>query len=358
MHRRLVGWLSAGFSWCLLAGVVIGAVGVIGEGRAAAAARRVPEIYRSIQAAVDAARPGDTVEVGPGSYCGATIDKPLSLIGRGQPAIVGCAEGPALFGGVRIGFYLPGTDGTNPASGTRIDGFLFDGRGVSDANLDPLGLGVFARFARDVRVEHDTFVGTVQAITDTAGDGWVIAGNRIAALAVFDCTGSLCAGGDGIVIQVAPDDVAVPGGAGVAANRPKGNVVVDNRVEAAIPDGFDAFSFAGIFLLAADDTLIARNDLAIPHNPAADAEGDGILISNICCGEPAFTPGTRGTVVVGNDGRRSQFAVEVEGTGGANTAGLVLRDNLGTISVEGTVTTESGPSRPRFVAQRHRRPLF
>ena len=352
MRGRFVGWLS---SLCVLAGALFG---LLGERQAAAAVRRVPEIYRSIQAAVDAARPGDAIEVGPGVYCGATIDKPLSLIGRGQPAVIGCADGPSLFGGVRIGFYLPGADGASPASGTRIDGFLFDGRGVSETNLDPLGLGVFARFARDIRVEHNVFLGTVQAITDTAGDGWLIAGNRIAALAVFDCTGSLCAGGDGIVVQVAPDDIAVPGGAGVPANRPKGNVILDNQVEASIPDGFDTFSFAGIFLLAGDDTLIARNEVAIPQNPAAGAEGDGILIANVCCGEPALTPGARRTVVIGNDGRRSQFAIAVEGDDGANTAGLVLRGNLGTVDIEGTVTTESGPPHPRFTPRRHHHPFF
>jgi len=326
--------------------------------RAEAALRRVPEIYRTIQAAVDAAGPGDVVEVGPGSYCGATIDVRVDLIGHGT-AIVGCDAGPILFGELRAGFYLPGAAGISGASGTHIEGFLFDGRGISDENLEPLALGVFARFANDVRVERNLFLGGVQAITNTAGDRWRISGNRIESLTLFDCAdGGLCAGGDGIVIQIARDDLAAPGGPGAEVNRPQGNIVVDNHVGGAIPDGFDEFSMSGIFVFAADNTLIARNRLAIPDNPAADASGDGVLISNECCGEPALTPGARNTVVFENDGRGSQFAVVVEGTGGANTRGLFLRDDPGTVMVEGQLVTTAGGRRVSRIDRGFRRTLF
>lgn len=36
---------------------------------------RVPSDFSTIQAAVDAASPGDQIRVGPGEWCGATIDK-------------------------------------------------------------------------------------------------------------------------------------------------------------------------------------------------------------------------------------------------------------------------------------------
>ena len=235
------------------------------------------------------------------------------LIGHGTQ-IVGCDEGPVLFGDLRVG-YLPGDDGRSGASGTRIEGFLFDGRGISDDNLEPLALGVFARFADDVQVEGNRFLGGVQAITNTAGDRRRISENRIEALTLFDCgDDGLCAGGDGIVVHIARDDLAAPGGPAAPVNRPEGNIVVDNHVAGAIPDGFDEFSMAGIFVLAADNTLVARNRLVIPDNPAADASGDGVLISNVCCGgEPALLPGARNAVVVENEGRGSQFAVVVEG---------------------------------------------
>lgn len=342
----------------LVAMTVVGVVGSLVASTGVAAVRRVPHSYPTIQDAINAATPGDTVEVGPGTYCGATVDRALSFIGRGQPVIVGCDAGPALGGGERVGFYLPGADGTNAASGTRIDGFTFDGSGLSETNLDPIALGVLARFADDVRIEHNRFVGVIQAVTNTAGDGWIIKDNRISGLTLFDCTGALCEGGDGIVVQVARGDLAQDGGASNPVNRPERNVIADNCIEGAIPDGFDAFSMAGIFVLAADDTLVAGNRVAIPDNPKADADGEGVLVSNECCGQPALVPGARRTVVVGNDGDRSQFGVVVEGTGGANTEGLVLFANSGTISVEGNVVAPHPGHRMARLNRVPRHPLF
>ncbi len=321
------------------------AVLMAGPADARAAARRVPQSYGTIQAAVDAAHRGDTIEVAPGRYCGATLDRAVHLVGHGQPVIVGCADGPALSGGERIGFFLPGTAGDNPASGSSIEGFVFDGRGLSQTDLEPLALGVLARFADRVQVSRNTFLGTIQAVTNTAGDAWVIAGNRIVDLTLFDCTGALCEGGDGIVLGIARDGLATAGGPGDPANRPERNVVIDNRISGAIPDGFDTFSMAGIFVLAGDGTLIARNEVSVPDNPGADASGDGILVTNSCCGEAPIVPGARNTAVLANDGRGSQFAVVVEGSGGANTGGLVLVGNAGTVQVEGTVVARDGGRR-------------
>jgi nitrous oxidase accessory protein NosD len=302
--------------------------------------RRVPDRYRTIQAAVDASNAGDVVDVSPGSYCGATVTTAVTLLGHGRATIVGCPEGPTLSDDLRAGFYLPGADGGSDASGTRIEGFTFDGRGIAEDNLDPLALGVFARFADDVRVENNVFLGTVQAITNTAGDGWFIARNRIEGLTLFDCSGALCAGGDGIVIQLAHDAIAAAGGPGAPVNRPEHNTVVANQVSGAVPDGFDDFSMAGIFVFAADDTAVERNEVSIPDNPNADATGDGVLITNICCGEPAVSPGARRTLVLFNDGRDSQFGVVVEGSNGDNTSGLALYGNSGPVMIEGALVDE------------------
>ncbi|HEX3901385.1 MAG TPA: hypothetical protein VH853_00965 [Polyangia bacterium] len=321
--------------------------------------RRVPGIYRTIQAAVDASNAGDVIDVGPGSYCGATVTKPLTFLGHGRATIEGCPESPTISDELRVGFYLPGSDGVSAASGTRIEGFTFDGRGIAEDDLEPLALGVFARFAGDVHVEDNVFLGTVQAITNTAGDGWLVARNRIEGLTLFDCTGELCAGGDGIVIQLAHDAIAAAGGPGAAVNRPEHNVIVGNQVNGAIPDGFDDFSMAGIFVFAADDTTVERNTVSIPDNPNADATGDGVLVSNVCCGEPAVSPGARRTFVLFNDGRDSQFGVVVEGTGGDNTAGLVLYGDSGPLMVEGKLVANQPPRRP-LTARRSfgRRTLF
>lgn len=335
--------------------VVVGALAVVvacavlaGSARAATVLR-VPWRYATIQQAIDAANPGDEISVAPGRYCGAVIDRRVTLDGHGQATIAGCATGPELFGGLRAGFVLPGVAGDNPASGTRILGFHFDGRGVTADDLDALAFGVFARFADDVKITGNRFSGTVQAITNTAGDRWVIAHNDIHGLTLFDCTAGLCAGGDGIIITAATGDVAAPGGAGDAVNRPEGNVVFANDIDGTIPDGFDAFSMVGIFVFAADGTIVRENRIAIPDNPNADAAGEGVLVSNACCGDPdAVVPGSRDTAVLFNEGRTSEFVVVVEGTGGENTQGLVLFGNRGVQLVEGTLVADAGkPHRHR-----------
>jgi hypothetical protein len=302
---------------------------------ARAATLRVPGQYPTIQAAVDAAAAGDRIRVSRGDYCGATVTKPVSLEGRGQPRIIGCATSPMVASGLRAGFYLPGAQGVNPASGTRIRGFVFDGQGVSNANLAPLSFGVFARFANDVRVERNRFVGTVQAITNTGGDRWRIMRNRIQQLTLFDCT-VRCSGGDGIIIALAIGGLAAPGGAGAALNRPEGNVISGNEIEGALPDGFGTFSMAGVLLLSADGTTVRSNRLSFPDNPTASATGQGILVSNTCCGlGTTFLPGSRFTTIAFNDARRSEVGIVVEGSGGANTEGLYLRRNRGTVQIEG-----------------------
>lgn len=321
-------------------------LGASAWGRTEAQVRHVPGEFATIQEAVDAADPGDVIDVGPGDHCGATIDRPVTLVGHGRATIVGCDTGPIVFGSEHAGFFLPGAGGESPASGTRIIGFTFDGRGVSGDNLGPLAMAVFGRFAHDVRVIGNVFLGTVQAITNTAGDRWVIAHNEIRDLTLFDCTGALCGGGAGIIVQVARGDVAVDGGGANPLNRPKGNVIFGNDVEGSIPDGFDVFSMVGIFVFAADRTLVERNTVSIPDNPAADATGEGILVDDTCCGDPVpVVPGARHTSILFNDASDSEFGIVVDGTGGANTQGLKLFGNRGTVLVEGEVVEGRRPRR-------------
>jgi nitrous oxidase accessory protein NosD len=318
----------------LMIGASIGAV-AFATSKAGAATLSVPSQYSTIQAAVDAAAPGDTIRVNRGRYCGATLTKPVVLQGRGKPRIVGCDASPVVSAGLRAGFYLPGSKGQNPASGSSIRGFVFDGRGVSNANLSPLSFGVFARFASDVVVTQNRFEGTVQAVTNTGGDRWQITHNRVKSLTLLDCTGH-CTGGDGIVIALARGNIAAAGGDSAPLNRPEDNVVVDNDIEGTSPDGFSTFSMAGILLLSADHTAVLSNRIALRDNPNADAVGQGILVTNTCCGlGVSFAPGSRFTTLAFNSLQRSESGIVVEGSGGANTLGLVLWRNRGSISVEG-----------------------
>jgi hypothetical protein len=311
------------------------ALGLSG-GVAHAATLRVPAQYSTIQAAVDAATAGDRIVVSRGRYCGATLTKPVVLEGRGRPRVVGCATSPAVTTGLRAGFFLPGSKGQSPASGSQIRGFVFDGRGVSSTNLEPLSFGVFARFASDVVVERNRFLGTVQAVTNTGGDRWLIRQNRLTELTLLDCTVRHCTGGDGIVLQLARGSLAAAGGDAAAENRPENNRVVDNRVEGSAPDGFSAFSMVGVLLLSADHTTVLGNRLALRDNPSAAAVGQGIVVSNTCCGlGTSFLPGSRFTTIAFNDARRSEAGILVEGSAGANTSGLLLHENRGSVTLEG-----------------------
>jgi hypothetical protein len=63
--------------------------------------------------------------------------------------------------------------------------------------------------------------------------------------------------------------------------------------------------------------------------------GQGILLTNTCCGGGiSYLPGTRHTILAFDDGRRSEVAIVVEGSGGANTLGLFLLGNRGEQQIE------------------------
>src|SRR5262245_41214089 len=104
------------------------AVWLLVASAAQAATLQVPAQLPTLAEAVAAAAPGDEIQVVGGRHCGARIDKRLTLVGRAGATIVGCAGGPALFDGLRVGFLLLAEAGSRAgADGTRITGFTFDG---------------------------------------------------------------------------------------------------------------------------------------------------------------------------------------------------------------------------------------
>src|SRR5215813_7685035 len=71
-----------------------------------------------LQARIDAAQEGATIEVPPGTYEGdLLLDRPVSLVGRGRPRLVGSGSGSV----VRI-----------RADGVTIAGFDIDGKSGGD----------------------------------------------------------------------------------------------------------------------------------------------------------------------------------------------------------------------------------
>ena len=98
-----------------------------------------------LQARIDAAAPGSLVEVPPGEYRGdLVVDKPLRLVGRGRPLLVGSGRGSV----VRV-----------RAEDVTVEGFAIDGRRGGDLARDSSGLHTAAArtTVRDLEIRDALF---------------------------------------------------------------------------------------------------------------------------------------------------------------------------------------------------------
>lgn len=112
---------------------------------AALEARPAAQQASPLQARLDAAPPGATIEVPPGTYDGDLyIDKPVRLIGRGRPLLRGSGAGSVVL--IR-------------ADDVTLEGMDIDGRGGGDLGRDSSGVHIAARRAtvRDCRIDNALF---------------------------------------------------------------------------------------------------------------------------------------------------------------------------------------------------------
>ena len=107
--------------------------------------RPAPGQASSLQARIDLARPGETIEVAGGTYIGdLLLDRPVRLVGRGRPRLVGSGSGSV----VRV-----------RADDVTVEGFDIDGLGGGDLGRDSSGVHVSGHRARivDCRIERTLF---------------------------------------------------------------------------------------------------------------------------------------------------------------------------------------------------------
>ena len=187
-----------------------------------------------LQALVDAAAPGATLVVPAGRYEGElVIDRPLQLVGRGRPLLVGTADDSV----VRI-----------RAAGVTVDGFDVDGGGGGDLGRDASGIhvgapratirncrivnalfGIYLREAHGARVEQNVIEGIRSKSAGEKGsgihvwntNGFTLAGNTISGTR------------DGMYIQSSPNGIV------------RGNVARDLRY--------------GLHYMYSDDNLFEDN---------------------------------------------------------------------------------------------------
>jgi hypothetical protein len=124
----------------------------------------VPGDFATIQDAIDSSSvmDGDKILVGPGNNAGALVTKAVEI--KGEPGAVindGPAHGSGLIQGFRL---LSGSDGAT------ICQLWFEGVDLAIMN----GAAVY-----NVTVTQNTFVDTVQAVSNWRGNGWEISHNEI-----------------------------------------------------------------------------------------------------------------------------------------------------------------------------------
>jgi parallel beta-helix repeat protein len=257
----------------------------------------VPNQYATIQAAVDAASPGDVVAIGPGVYREElSIAKDISLVGAGPrltvihapAALVAQAEGRAniveIRGGARVAIRDLSISGPGPTLCQA--GSLFSGiRVIEGATLDLSSARVtHIHDATKADCNHSgTAINIGSFLDGEVGHARihdvVVADYQANGIAVFEPGSDLAVTGSVIDARVGAADVVDPGGVEIADGAVgvvRHNVVVGNRCNSPSlgcgPDPINDFQAAGVFNgpglppapgTQIDDNMISGNDIGI-----------------------------------------------------------------------------------------------
>jgi hypothetical protein len=229
--------------------------------------------YSTIQAAINAASPGDTILVHAGTYAGAAVNKTLLTIRANMGDVVTIDTGPLHPSGfLRVGFWFVGYTG----NGATIRGFQIAGTNQAGYTDDgKLDFAVFSRGADDVTVEDNVITDTLQGITNWHGDRWQIRDNQITDLWTLN--------GGGIGILVGAND----------GSTVQDNIVSDNQIDGTLyvysGDG-GGYDGTGIVLYAdyrwaylggtIADNVISGNDISMISDTPGVVNISGIELTD------------------------------------------------------------------------------
>ncbi len=226
-----IAWLIAGVALVAQPGsehaIAPGAL----EGRPAARATS------PLQAQIDRADPGQTIEIGPGRYLGDLfVDRPLRLVGRGHPLLIGSGGGSVI----RV-----------RAPDVTIEGFDIDGRHGGDVDHDSSGIHTTGprTSVRNCRIWNAVFgvyvreaPGASIESTEIRGIPGIAFGEKGSGLHIYNTDGFRLIGNtivdarDGIYIQSSPHGVVLRNRAehlryGLHYMYSDDNLFEDNRFE-------------------------------------------------------------------------------------------------------------------------------
>jgi parallel beta-helix repeat protein len=315
--------------------IVLALIALLPVTGAAEAETLMVEPGQSIQEAVEAASPGDIIEVQAGSYYeNLNITKPLKIIGIGNPVVDAGGRGSAIMlsaGGITLEGLVAVNASCRDCSGIKV---------ISDGNevLGNVALGNYEGITIE-KSRNNTLKSN--NVTNNLGDGIDIEASSNNSLYFNEINGN---GDEGLDIDESSDSNIVIGNRvagneyGLSLENSRGNVLKDNL--------FLNNTF-GIFLLAAEKNVLSNNTAegnSYNFGDLGSLEGlrNEIDTTNLVDGKPIYyLVGARGVFIDQTSNAGIVYCIDCEGI---TVRGISVSDNfvgIGLYNVSNSTVVEN-----------------